>query len=280
MAKNKQSAVRSWLVIIIIVLAFLSMYRINPGAPKTTELTQLEFFKKIDEVKIVDPVTLEPLPPGEKGELVFTSLTKEAFPEVERPAAAALTQGELSQAEIFKKIKAKFNSASIQGIAEDAKTEDGQSVLENTLAKASSDSPAEITLDVKDYFAATEFVKNDPALKMDYLIDVTAIDYPDHFELITQLRSIDLGHKVFFCVPLKKDESIPEERRATSLLAKVPSITGLYPAASVKEREVYDMFGINFVGHDDLRRIFLDKDFVGYPLRKDFTHPDMIKRPV
>lgn len=192
-------------------------------------------------------------------------VTKEAFPEVERPAAAELTAGELSQAEIFKKIKAKFESATVD---------------EAILATASSDSPVEITLGVKDYFAATEFVKNDPALKMDYLIDVTAIDYPDHFELITQLRSIELGHKVFFCVPLPKDESIPEEKRATSLLAKVPSITGLYPAASIKEREVYDMFGIHFVGHDDLRRIFLDKDFVGFPLRKDFTHPDMIKRPV
>ncbi|MCQ2107811.1 MAG: NADH-quinone oxidoreductase subunit NuoB [Fibrobacter sp.] len=192
-------------------------------------------------------------------------VTKEAFPEVERPAAAELTAGELSQADIFGKIKAKFESATVD---------------EAILATASSDSPAEITLDVKDYFAATEFVKNDPALKMDYLIDVTAIDYPDHFELITQLRSIELGHKVFFCVPLPKDESIPEEKRATSLLAKVPSITALYPAASIKEREVYDMFGIKFEGHDDLRRIFLDKDFVGFPLRKDFTNPEMIKRPV
>ena len=57
MAKSKQNAVRSWLVILIIVLAFLSMYRINPGASKTAELTQLDFFKKIDEGKIVDPVT-------------------------------------------------------------------------------------------------------------------------------------------------------------------------------------------------------------------------------
>lgn len=207
-------------------------------------------------------------------------MVKETFPEVGRPEAAVPATGELSQAEIFNRIKEKFPSASVQGIDPEAKTEDGQSLLENTLAKASSDSPVEITLDVKDYLAATKFVKEDPAFKMDYLIDVTAIDYPDHFELITQLRSLELGHKVFFCIPLKKDESVPEEKRSTSLLATVPSITGLYPAANIKEREVYDMFGIDFTGHNDLRRIFLDKDFVGYPLRKDFTHPDMIKRPV
>ncbi|MCQ2091263.1 MAG: NADH-quinone oxidoreductase subunit NuoB [Fibrobacter sp.] len=203
--------------------------------------------------------------PDYKSSFKPVRVVKEAFPEVERPAAANLKSGELSQTDIFNKIKAKFASATVD---------------EAILATASSDSPVEITLDVNEYLAATEFVKNDPALKMDYLIDVTAIDYPDHFELITQLRSIELGHKVFFCVPLKKDESIPEEKRATSLLASAPSLTKLYPAASIKEREVYDMFGIKFEGHDDLRRIFLDKDFVGFPLRKDFTHPDMIKRPV
>jgi NADH:ubiquinone oxidoreductase subunit C len=88
------------------------------------------------------------------------------------------------------------------------------------------------------------------------------------------------GHKLFLCLQLKKDFSIPEEQRATALLAHAPSISHLYPAAEFKEREVYDMFGIDFVGHPDQRRIFLDDDFVGYPLRKDFTHPEMIRRPV
>jgi len=197
-------------------------------------------------------------------------VAKEAFPEVERPAPAALTAGELSQADIFKKVKAKFPSANIQGVAEDA--------LEATLTAATSESPVEISINAADYLAAVEFVKSE--MDMDYLIDVTAIDYPDHFEVITMLRSLKLGHKVFFCVPLPKDESIPEDKRATSILAKIPTVSHLYPAANLKEREVYDMFGINFVGHDDMRRIFLDKEFVGFPLRKDFTHPNMIKRPV
>ena len=74
--------------------------------------------------------------------------------------------------------------------------------------------------------------------------------------------------------------AIPEEERPTALLAQAPTISHLYPAAEFKEREVYDMFGIDFKGHPDQRRIFLDDDFVGYPLRKDFTHPEMIRRPV
>ena len=135
-------------------------------------------------------------------------------------------------------------------------------------------------LEKEDYLNVVEFVKNDPEFKMNYLIDVTAIDYDDHFDMVTMLRSLDIGHKIFLCVQLKKDFSIDEEKRPTSLLASVPTITHLYPGAEVKEREVYDMFGINFEGHPDQRRIFLDKDFVGYPLRKDFTHPEMIKRPI
>ena len=148
------------------------------------------------------------------------------------------------------------------------------------LANAPADRPLEVMVEPEDYVAVTEFVKNDPEFKMDFLIDVTAIDYDDHFDLVTQLRSLQIGHKIFLCVQLKKDFSIPEEKRATSLLASVPTVSHLYPAAEFKEREVYDMFGINFEGHPDQRRIFLDKDFVGFPLRKDFTHPQMIRRPV
>ena len=132
----------------------------------------------------------------------------------------------------------------------------------------------------EDYLPMVEFIKNDAGLKMDYLIDIVGIDYDDHFDVVSQFRSMEHGHKLFLCLQLKKDFSIPEEQRATALLAHAPSISHLYPAAEFKEREVYDMFGIDFVGHPDQRRIFLDDDFVGYPLRKDFTHPEMIRRPV
>ena len=125
-----------------------------------------------------------------------------------------------------------------------------------------------------------EFLKNDPRTKLDYLIDVTAVDWKEHFDVIAQLMSMELGHKVFLRVSLPKDETVPEDKRATSILATVPSITGLYPGANWKEREVYDLFGIAFEGHPDMRRIFLTEDFPGYPLRKDFTHPHMILREV
>jgi len=196
-------------------------------------------------------------------------VVKETFPEVAREAAPA--KG-LSQIEMLNKLQAKFPTITVHTHSEEP--------VETVVQNMATDTPLEVMVDVAEYQSAVEFVKNDPAFKMDYLIDVTAIDYDDHFDLVTMLRSMEHGHKLFFCTQLKKDFNVPEEKRATSLLAKVPTVSHLYPGAEVKEREVYDMFGIEFTGHQDLRRIFLDKDFVGYPLRKNFTHPEMIKRPV
>ena len=194
---------------------------------------------------------------------------KEDFPEVERKPFRRVG---LTQLELYQKLHDKFPDITFHTHSEDP--------VETVLANAPADRPLEVMVEPEDYVSVVEFVKNDPELKMDFLIDVTAIDYDDHFDLVAQFRSLEIGHKIFLCVQLKKDFSIPEEKRPTSLLASVPTISHLYPAAEVKEREVYDMFGINFEGHPDQRRIFLDKDFVGYPLRKDFTHPEMIRRPV
>ena len=194
---------------------------------------------------------------------------KEEFPEVERVACKRFG---MNQIDIYNKLKARFPDITVHTHSEDP--------IEDVVAAMPADRPLEVMIDVKDYLGAVEYVKNDPEFKMNYLIDVTAIDYDDHFDMVTQLRSLELGHKVFFCVQIKKDFNIPEEKRPTSLLGSVPTISHLYPGAEVKEREVYDMFGINFEGHPDQRRIFLDKDFEGFPLRKDFTHPQMIRRPV
>ena len=194
---------------------------------------------------------------------------KEDFPEVERKPFRRVG---LTQLELYQKLHDKFPDITFHTHSEDP--------VETVLANAPADRPLEVMVEPEDYVSVVEFVKNDPELKMDFLIDVTAIDYDDHFDLVAQFRSLEIGHKIFLCVQLKKDFSIPEEKRPTSLLASVPTISHLYPAAEVKEREVYDMFGINFEGHPDQRRIFLDKDFVGFPLRKDFTHPEMIRRPV
>ena len=196
-------------------------------------------------------------------------IKKEDFPEVERVPFKRMG---LTQSDIYAKLKEKFPAVTVHTHSEDP--------VEDVVAAMPADRPLEVMVTPEDYLPMVEFIKNDASLKMDYLIDIVGIDYDDHFDVVSQFRSMEHGHKLFLCLQLKKDFSIPEEQRATALLAHAPSISHLYPAAEFKEREVYDMFGIDFVGHPDQRRIFLDDDFVGYPLRKDFTHPEMIRRPV
>ena len=107
--------------------------------------------------------------------------------------------------------------------------------------------------------AACEFVKADEKTPFDYLSDLTCVHYPDHvdapFEMVYNLFSISTNERVRLKV--RTSESIE-------------SVTGVWPAANWLEREVYDLFGIRFANHPDLRRLLLPPDWEGYPLRKDF----------
>jgi len=180
---------------------------------------------------------------------------KETFPEIERVNIQA--QGK-SVEELFK-IAETYES--------DIKIFDESSDI------------LDIVVSKEKYFHLANSLKNDENIKLDYLIDITAVDWNDHFDVIAQLMSTKFGHKVFLRVELSKKE-ISDETKATSILASLDSLTPLYPAADFKEREVYDMFGIYFENHPDMRRLFLDENFKGYPLRKDFTHPHIIPKPV
>lgn len=104
------------------------------------------------------------------------------------------------------------------------------------------------------------FLRDDQQCNFETLIDVCGVDYPERterFEVVYHLLSMRMNHRVR--VRVRTDEDIP-----------VPSLVGLWPAANWFEREAFDMYGIQFSGHPDLRRILTDYGFEGYPLRKDF----------
>ncbi|MYB22089.1 MAG: NADH-quinone oxidoreductase subunit C [Chloroflexi bacterium] len=92
-----------------------------------------------------------------------------------------------------------------------------------------------------------------------FLSNLTAVDHELHFELVYHLQSLDLNH-----ILQVKARIFDREDPA------LPSLTRVYHGAHLQEREVYDLFGIRFDGHPDLRRMFLWEGFPGYPLRKDF----------
>ncbi|WP_290739453.1 NADH-quinone oxidoreductase subunit C [Amaricoccus sp.] len=105
-----------------------------------------------------------------------------------------------------------------------------------------------------------EFLRTDHSCRFTTLIDVTAVDWPDRekrFEVVYHLLSMSLNARVRVKAAVADGEI-------------VPSIIGVYPSADWYEREVFDMYGILFSGHPDLRRILTDYGFRGHPLRKDF----------
>ena len=105
-----------------------------------------------------------------------------------------------------------------------------------------------------------EFLKNDQACKFSSLVDITAVDYPNlakRFDVVYHFLSMYQNHRIRLRVQIREEDMLP-------------SIISVHPSANWFEREVFDMFGILFSGHPDLRRILTDYGFRGYPLRKDF----------
>ena len=117
-----------------------------------------------------------------------------------------------------------------------------------------------LSLEPTRYLDVVRFLRDDAAHRFVCFIDLTAVDYPERekrFDVVTHL----LSPKYIRRIRLKVET---DERTA------VPSLTDLYPAANWFEREVWDLFGVYFTGHPDLRRLLTDYGFEGHPLRKDF----------
>jgi len=106
-----------------------------------------------------------------------------------------------------------------------------------------------------------EFLRDAPELTFKFLVDVTALDhYPEEprFRTVYHLLSLETGARLRLKVPISGDNP------------RVDSAVPVWRAANAYEREIYDMFGIHFNGHPDLRRILMPDDWEGYPLRKDY----------
>lgn len=111
-----------------------------------------------------------------------------------------------------------------------------------------------------DWFAAATLLRDEPRLRMNHFIDLTAVDYPEReerFDLCLFLRSHLTNRRIRLVTSVAEGQS-------------VDSLCPLWSGANWAEREVYDMFGVRFRGHPDLRRILLYEEFEGHPLRKDY----------
>jgi NADH-quinone oxidoreductase subunit C len=113
----------------------------------------------------------------------------------------------------------------------------------------------------RDLLRICEYLASEPTLKFSILSDVSSIDrYPlePRFEVNYHLLSMDLRERIRLKVRIAGSD------------ATLPSVTGIWPTANWHEREIFDLFGIRFDGHPDLRRILMPDDWEGHPLRKDY----------
>jgi NADH-quinone oxidoreductase subunit C len=127
---------------------------------------------------------------------------------------------------------------------------------------SSSTAFGELTLEVALVHVPdlVEFLRSDAPCRFSTLIDITAVDHPqrpERFDVVYHLLSMYQNQRIRLKVAVREDQM-------------VPSISAIHPSANWFEREVFDMFGILFSGHPDLRRILTDYGFRGHPLRKDF----------
>tara|TARA_X000000368_G_scaffold411068_1_gene395404 strand:- start:275 stop:904 length:630 start_codon:yes stop_codon:yes gene_type:complete len=123
-----------------------------------------------------------------------------------------------------------------------------------------SNNELSVLVDSSDIIKTLLFFKDNPSFSMTTLIDFTAVDFPNdqqRFLLVYNLLSVSKNLRIKIKTKITGDEA-------------VNSIIDIFPSANWYEREVWDLFGIRFSGHSDLRRILTDYDFTGHPLRKDF----------
>ncbi|MBI2852905.1 MAG: NADH-quinone oxidoreductase subunit C [Chloroflexi bacterium] len=102
-------------------------------------------------------------------------------------------------------------------------------------------------------------LKTEPGLEFDFLSSITAVDYYDYFEVIYQLTSLEHNHSIVLKVRCHDREN-----------PAIPSLVGLWRGAELQEQEIFDLMGIRFEGHPNMKRIVLWEGFQGHPQRRDF----------
>ena len=120
----------------------------------------------------------------------------------------------------------------------------------------------EVTIKPDQLLDFANKLRNESDMLFDFMFSLTCVDFADHFMMVYHLRSIEHAHEMVLKVKID-DKEKPE----------VETLGHIWRTAEYLEREVYDLFGVVFKNHPDLRRILLEDDWVGYPLRKDYVDP-------
>ena len=131
-----------------------------------------------------------------------------------------------------------------------------------------------VVVDPARWKEIARFLRDDSRLSMDHFIDLTAVDYlgrrTPRFEVVLHLRSQDKAHRIRVKARIDAEAGDPGNGDPGNGPPRIDSLVEVWAGADWFERECYDMFGVDFVGHPDQRRILMYEEFEGYPLRKDY----------
>ncbi|HEY8394888.1 MAG TPA: NADH-quinone oxidoreductase subunit C [Thermaerobacter sp.] len=189
-----------------------------------------------------DKPLLEALPLPPEGTFVDPKAKKKAAAAGDEAAGGDAAAGPAAHP-VVARLRQQFPDVSLEPVAQ---TVDGEPI---------------VTVPAERWLEVARFLRDDPELAFDYLSDLCGVDYKDALQVVYHLRG--LGHDRRLTVKVNVSKDRPE----------VPSVVEIWPGAGWHEREAFDMFGIRFLGHPDLRRILMPpwtpEDV--FPLRKDFV---------
>lgn len=123
-----------------------------------------------------------------------------------------------------------------------------------------------VLIAAEEMFPLMKTLRNKSELRFDYLFCETCIDWKDHLMMVYHLMSREHNHSV-----------VVKAKIADVKNPQIESVNSLWKTAELNEDEIYDLFGVKFLNHPNLRRLFLDENWKGYPLRKDYADENMIK---
>lgn len=138
----------------------------------------------------------------------------------------------------------------------------GEDVIESAFINRPNNHLPTLIATSTHWLELARFLKEEELLSFDYLRNLSGVDYEEHMEVVYHLYSFPHQHEL--CVRVKTDREQPS----------VPSTTSIWAGANWNEREVFDLLGIDFPGHPNLKRIMMPDDWVGHPLRKDYEPLD------
>ncbi|NBI30616.1 NADH-quinone oxidoreductase subunit C [Chengkuizengella marina] len=171
---------------------------------------------------------------------------------------------EIEENEVVEIVEPSPNQAKLDRLVDLVKSNIAEDAVEEAYINELDRDLPSIVIRSPYWLKTAMMLKESETLKLNYLRNVSGIDYETYFEVVYYLLSMSTDNQQDICIKIKADREDPS----------IPSVTSVWNTANWNEREIYDLLGIQFPGHPNLKRIMMPEDWEGHPLRKDYEPID------